>query len=187
MWRSRGSGLQSVTGNDRSGVDRALLRLHAERGRRHQRAEITIAPESCGGRGAEFAASTMAQPVGIRLEGDPMLHLAPRQDVVIWPLELAANLMQAPVHRDQTGAWRRPGAAAGSGRPETTTSGGGTTCAVSVQTDEAGSSRRILLLPRARLPSAPRLRRGRCAAMRRRRERAGPDAGDGAQASPTPP
>jgi len=36
---------------------------------------------------AEFAANTMPEPFGIRLAGEPMLHFAPRQDVVIWPLE----------------------------------------------------------------------------------------------------
>jgi uncharacterized protein YqjF (DUF2071 family) len=34
----------------------------------------------------EVARNTMARHIGIELEGDPLLHLAMRQDVVFWPL-----------------------------------------------------------------------------------------------------
>ena len=33
---------------------------------------------------AEFDVNTMAQPLGVELDGDPLLHYAPRQDVVFW-------------------------------------------------------------------------------------------------------
>jgi hypothetical protein len=36
---------------------------------------------------AEIEANTMARPFGIELEGEPLLHFSPRQDVVIWPLQ----------------------------------------------------------------------------------------------------
>ena len=36
---------------------------------------------------ADFDVNTMTEQVGVLLEGEPMLHYAPRQDVVIWPLE----------------------------------------------------------------------------------------------------
>jgi uncharacterized protein YqjF (DUF2071 family) len=35
---------------------------------------------------AEIETNTMALPFGIELEGEPLLHFSPRQDVVIWPL-----------------------------------------------------------------------------------------------------
>jgi uncharacterized protein YqjF (DUF2071 family) len=34
----------------------------------------------------EIETNTMAMPFGIELEGEPLLHFSPRQDVVIWPL-----------------------------------------------------------------------------------------------------
>jgi hypothetical protein len=38
---------------------------------------------------AEIAENTMTRPLGIDLEGDPLLHFAALQDVVIWRLERA--------------------------------------------------------------------------------------------------
>jgi uncharacterized protein YqjF (DUF2071 family) len=35
--------------------------------------------------------NTMTAPFGIELEGEPLLHFAPRQDMVIWPHEVAAG------------------------------------------------------------------------------------------------
>jgi hypothetical protein len=35
---------------------------------------------------AEFAENTMAAPLGIELQGEPMLHYARRQDVLVWAL-----------------------------------------------------------------------------------------------------
>jgi uncharacterized protein YqjF (DUF2071 family) len=34
---------------------------------------------------AEFASNTMAEPIGIALEPQPLLHFARRQDVLVWP------------------------------------------------------------------------------------------------------
>jgi uncharacterized protein len=39
---------------------------------------------------AEIARNTMTAPYGIDLKGDPILHFAQKQDVVFWPLTLAA-------------------------------------------------------------------------------------------------
>jgi uncharacterized protein len=36
---------------------------------------------------AEVETNTMAMPFGIELEGEPLLHFSPRQDVVVWPLQ----------------------------------------------------------------------------------------------------
>ena len=36
---------------------------------------------------ATIEANTMAVPLGIDLQGDPLLHYSARQDVLIWPLE----------------------------------------------------------------------------------------------------
>jgi uncharacterized protein YqjF (DUF2071 family) len=36
---------------------------------------------------AEIDVNTMADPHGIDLEGEPLLHFSPRQDVVLWPIE----------------------------------------------------------------------------------------------------
>jgi uncharacterized protein YqjF (DUF2071 family) len=38
---------------------------------------------------AELEAQGMADPIGIRLEGDPLLHFSARQDTLIWPLKRA--------------------------------------------------------------------------------------------------
>ena len=50
------------------------------------RAEIHHPPWRIRAAGAEIALNTMP-PDGIVLDGEPLLHLAERQDVVIWPLE----------------------------------------------------------------------------------------------------
>jgi hypothetical protein len=36
---------------------------------------------------AEIRENTMARPLGLELEGPPLLHFAPLQDVVVWHLE----------------------------------------------------------------------------------------------------
>jgi uncharacterized protein YqjF (DUF2071 family) len=54
------------------------------------RAEIHHRPWLLRRATAEIAENSMTGPVGIPLEGDPLLHFAPRQDVVIWPHEIAA-------------------------------------------------------------------------------------------------
>jgi uncharacterized protein YqjF (DUF2071 family) len=51
-----------------------------------RRIEIHHPPWELHRASAELSANTMTKPLGIRLEGEPMLHFAPRQDVVIWPL-----------------------------------------------------------------------------------------------------
>jgi uncharacterized protein len=53
------------------------------------RAEIHHRPWELYRAEAEIAANTMTAPFGIELEGEPLLHLARRQDVVIWPHEIA--------------------------------------------------------------------------------------------------
>ena len=40
---------------------------------------------------AEFAENSMTAPFGLDLEGEPLLHYAARQDVVIWPHEVVAD------------------------------------------------------------------------------------------------
>lgn len=53
------------------------------------RAEIHHRPWSVHDATADFEVNTMAAPFGIQLEGKPLLHLAPRQDVIIWAHERA--------------------------------------------------------------------------------------------------
>ena len=38
---------------------------------------------------AELDAQGMADQIGVRLEGDPLLHFSARQDTLIWPLKPA--------------------------------------------------------------------------------------------------
>jgi uncharacterized protein len=52
------------------------------------RAEIHHPPWRIGSAEAEIPLNTMP-PDGLELEGEPLLHLAERQDVVIWPLDKA--------------------------------------------------------------------------------------------------
>jgi hypothetical protein len=57
--------------------------------RRIQRGEIHHPPWPLRQGWAEIATNTMAMPFGIELEGEPLLHFSPRQDVVIWPIQPA--------------------------------------------------------------------------------------------------
>lgn len=61
-----------------------LYTLDADR--RIQRADIHHRPWPLQPAEGRFAHNTMAEPLGIALEGDPLLHLAHRQDVLIWSL-----------------------------------------------------------------------------------------------------
>lgn len=56
---------------------------------RIQRGEIHHPPWPLRRGWAEIETNTMAMPFGIELEGEPLLHFSPRQDVVIWPLQPA--------------------------------------------------------------------------------------------------
>jgi uncharacterized protein len=60
--------------------------LYSADGSRLHRAEIHHPPWSIRPAGASIELNTMP-PDGLELEGEPLLHLAERQDVVIWPLE----------------------------------------------------------------------------------------------------
>jgi uncharacterized protein len=51
------------------------------------RAEIHHPPWELRAADAEFAVNTMAEQVDVPLDGDPILHFAAPQDVVLWPLE----------------------------------------------------------------------------------------------------
>ncbi|HVY95919.1 MAG TPA: DUF2071 domain-containing protein [Solirubrobacterales bacterium] len=50
------------------------------------RGEIHHPPWPLRPAAAEIGANTMARPFGIELEGEPLLHFSPRQDVALWPL-----------------------------------------------------------------------------------------------------
>jgi uncharacterized protein YqjF (DUF2071 family) len=56
---------------------------------RIQRGDIHHPPWPLREAWAEIETNTMAMPFGIELEGEPLLHFSPRQDVVIWPLQPA--------------------------------------------------------------------------------------------------
>ena len=60
--------------------------LYADDGRGLHRAEIHHPPWELSPAEIEIALNTMP-PDGIELDGEPICHLAQRQDVVIWPLE----------------------------------------------------------------------------------------------------
>jgi uncharacterized protein YqjF (DUF2071 family) len=62
--------------------------LYAHNGSQLYRAEIHHPPWRVRAGEAEIALNTMP-PDGVELEGEPLLHLAERQDVVIWPLAKA--------------------------------------------------------------------------------------------------
>jgi hypothetical protein len=53
------------------------------------RAEIHHRPWELREAEAEIAENTMTAPFGIELEGEPLLHLARPQDVIVWPHEIA--------------------------------------------------------------------------------------------------
>ena len=64
-------------------AERYCLYTLDERQRVH-RADIHHPPWPLQPAQARFEANTMASPFGLALEGDPLLHLAGRQDVAIW-------------------------------------------------------------------------------------------------------
>jgi uncharacterized protein YqjF (DUF2071 family) len=57
-----------------------------DRERRVHRADIHHPPWPIRPARATIAHNTMALPYGLELDGEPLLHLAPRNDVVIWAL-----------------------------------------------------------------------------------------------------
>jgi uncharacterized protein YqjF (DUF2071 family) len=60
--------------------------------RRVLRAEIHHPPWPLRAAEADFSRNTMTEPLGIALPGPPtLLHFSARQDVVIWPLAIAAD------------------------------------------------------------------------------------------------
>jgi uncharacterized protein YqjF (DUF2071 family) len=66
-------------------TERYCLYTAGDRGR-VLRADIHHPPWQLQPATARIARNTMAEPYGIELEGDPVLHYAHRQDVVFWPL-----------------------------------------------------------------------------------------------------
>ncbi|MGN6256520.1 MAG: YqjF family protein [Solirubrobacterales bacterium] len=54
---------------------------------RIQRGDIHHPPWPLRRGWAEIETNTMAMPFGIELEGEPLLHFSPRQDVVIWTIQ----------------------------------------------------------------------------------------------------
>lgn len=59
--------------------------------RRIHRGEIHHPPWPLQPAEAEISRNTMAEPFGIELEGDPLLHYSERQDVAIWRIRQAGN------------------------------------------------------------------------------------------------
>jgi uncharacterized protein len=53
------------------------------------RGEIHHPPWPLQAAEGELSAAAMAAPLGLRLEGDPLLHYSARQDVLLWTLEAA--------------------------------------------------------------------------------------------------
>lgn len=67
-------------------TDRYCLYAADRRGRLY-RADIQHRPWTLHAAEAEFTTNTLAEPLGLRLAGTPMLHFAPRLDMVAWLLE----------------------------------------------------------------------------------------------------
>ncbi|MEA2391380.1 MAG: uncharacterized protein QOK31_1489 [Solirubrobacteraceae bacterium] len=63
------------------------------------RAEIHHPPWPLQAAAAEFEVNTMARPFGVDLTGEPLLHFAARQDVVIWRTRRIDALDTTPVRR----------------------------------------------------------------------------------------
>jgi uncharacterized protein YqjF (DUF2071 family) len=59
---------------------------------RPQRGEIHHPPWPLHPAWAEIATNTMTAPLGIPLEGEPLFHFSPRQDVALWQIEPALDL-----------------------------------------------------------------------------------------------
>jgi uncharacterized protein YqjF (DUF2071 family) len=66
-------------------AERYCLYVVDEHGR-PLRADIHHPPWPLHPARAEIELNTMAAPLGIELDGEPLLHFSPRQDVLIWPL-----------------------------------------------------------------------------------------------------
>jgi len=80
-----------------TGTDDPLARWLAERycaytvddDGRPLRVEIHHPPWPLHAADGELDAQGMADQIGIRLQGEPLLHFAPRQDTLLWPLKPA--------------------------------------------------------------------------------------------------
>ena len=57
-----------------------------DRRRRVYRAEIHHPPWPLQKAWAEFGENTMTAPLGLKLEGEPLLHFSTRQDAALWPI-----------------------------------------------------------------------------------------------------
>lgn len=71
-------------------AERYCLYVVDKRGRA-LRGEIHHSPWPLQPARASFELNTMAEPLGIRLDSEPLLHYSARQDVLIWPLEPAGD------------------------------------------------------------------------------------------------
>jgi uncharacterized protein len=88
-YRGTGAAFEPVAGTlEHFLTERYCLYAHDASGL--HRAEIHHPPWTIRPAEAEIDLNTM-QPDGLELAGDPLLHLAERQDVVVWPLERAAS------------------------------------------------------------------------------------------------
>jgi uncharacterized protein YqjF (DUF2071 family) len=76
--------------------------LYARDARGLHRAEIHHPPWELRPAEVELSLNTMP-PDGIELEGEPLCHLAERQDVVIWPLECVQQAASVGSKRDLSG------------------------------------------------------------------------------------
>ena len=95
-YRGRGDVLQAAPGTlDHFLTERYCL-YTLDSARRVQRGDIHHRPWRLRPAEAEIALNTMAQGLGLELDGQPVLHLAERQDVVFWRLAAVEPEPRAP-------------------------------------------------------------------------------------------
>ena len=88
-YRAAGATYRATAGSlDHWLTERYCLYTIDER-RRVWRGEIHHPPWALQRARAQIERNTMAEPFGVELIGEPLLHYAPRQDVALWPLARA--------------------------------------------------------------------------------------------------
>jgi uncharacterized protein YqjF (DUF2071 family) len=88
-YRPVGATFQAVPGTLEHWLTERYCLYTLDRGRRVRRAEIQHPPWPLQAAEADIETNTMAAQIGLRLDGEPLLHYARRQDVVFWTLEAA--------------------------------------------------------------------------------------------------
>jgi uncharacterized protein len=90
-YRPRGDAFEAAPGSLESFLTERYCLYTLDEQLRVHRADIQHPPWPLQLAEADIEENTMAEPFGLALEGEPLLHYARRQDVVVWRREVVAD------------------------------------------------------------------------------------------------